>query len=64
MKCAICGKEIDERQELDQRATNTPQGPVHEDCYYDKLGEEIEKYPIGGHLRPRGRGQAIDTEEK
>lgn len=29
---------------------------VDEETYYTKLGEEIEKHPIGGHSRGRGCG--------
>ena len=29
--------------------------PVCSDCYFDALGDIIEKYPIGGHKRPPKR---------
>lgn len=62
MKCAICNEEIDPRKELDGHPVYIREDftdkPVHGDCYYDRLGELVEKYPIGGHLR--GRGQTVD----
>lgn len=56
MKCAICDEEIDVRKELDGHPMyireNFNDKPVHADCYYGAIGDEIEKHPVG--RSPRG----------
>lgn len=50
-KCGICGKEIrDVHTDLIIRLEGTA---VHDDCYYNALGDEIERHPI---YCPRLRG--------
>jgi hypothetical protein len=43
--CVICQKPMDDldRQEAEQ----TPEGRAHRDCYYDNLGDLMEKHPPG-----------------
>ena len=43
-KCAICGEPITDVHPDEVRMI--PKGPVHDDCYFGALGDEIEKNPI------------------
>ena len=46
MNCAVCGKPIKVLSSADELDDFTIDGkPVHEDCYYKKLGEEVEQFP-------------------
>ncbi len=56
--CGICLHEIDRSLELDGKPAymtiNGKQAPVHSECFYDELGKEVEKHPIGGGAPRRG----------
>ncbi len=44
-KCAICGKKFtfwNPSSEYNRYMNK----PVHDDCYYEEMGEEMEKHPI------------------
>lgn len=43
-RCAICNVAL---QETLTGKRPTPTGPACSDCYYEKLGEELEKHPVG-----------------
>ena len=45
MKCADCGTEISE--ELNQTPYETDFGILCQKCFCKRLGDEIEKHPIG-----------------
>jgi len=58
--CAICLEPIDEEsfrvdEEVKNIVVERKKVPVHADCYFTKLGDEIEKHPIGGRGHVRGR---------
>ena len=42
--CAVCKVEL---QETLTGKRHTPDGDACSDCYYEKLGEELEKFPLG-----------------
>lgn len=44
-KCCECGVAL---QETITGKRHTPEGEACSDCYYDLLGEEIERQPISG----------------
>jgi len=46
MKCADCGNKI--RKELDQTPFETNFGILCMNCWGKRMGEEVEKHPIGG----------------
>ena len=50
-KCAGCGIEL---QESITGCRETSEGHVCSDCYYEKLGELVEKHPIGIPRMHRG----------
>ena len=56
-ECGLCNFPI---QDLEPGAdpiftvVDGKQVPVHTDCYYAYLGDEIEKHPIGGGAPRRG----------
>lgn len=50
LKCTNCGNELD-ANEIDDKKVVAGK-VICWDCFYGILGEEIEKHPLGGHLRP------------
>lgn len=48
--CVLCGESILHGEAVE----GMRDGVAHDDCYYDALGEEIEKYPITSPRVRRG----------
>jgi len=47
-KCGICKKPITDvhPDEVRMIKIGGKSKPVHDDCYFEKLGDEVEKHPI------------------
>ena len=45
-KCASCGAPLSKTL---TGKNLSPKGIVCDDCYYEQMSEELEKYPIGHH---------------
>ncbi|MEK7642087.1 MAG: hypothetical protein AAB365_03830 [Patescibacteria group bacterium] len=45
--CAICSKPILRGEGIQPMK----EGIAHDSCYYEALGEEVERHPLGGHLK-------------
>ena len=53
--CPRCKKEIPRGEEPQGELPHQSEGEiVCSDCYFEAMGEEVEKHPIGRHLGPRG----------
>jgi hypothetical protein len=52
VRCDWCGEEITVADEQADEVLYIDGKTVHADCYYSKLGEEVEEHPIS---RPRIR---------
>lgn len=48
--CTACKKPLEFETTGMQK---TSEGYMCDDCYFERLGEEVEKHPLGGHKRVR-----------
>ncbi len=61
-KCSRCPKPLFEIHEsTDTEPYQIAGKPVCKECYFEALGDEVEKHPIGGGLRIHPMFQPVDV---